>query len=227
MEPRKSTTSPSRERTRCTEICMNCGTARSSVRTTSLTKSTPGNHKPRSTVKPLRWQSRRPDPARQAVLFFRFEWVRIALPIVDRDNVPTPAFQNYVLGQLPLAESTRYPDRPTNRPATGAVLQAALLALRQHAGIPLPVLGCPLSTVEPRRAGIRRMAMVAQTVQSVSHSSDDREQVQTARIDYNINDRNIAWFRFQATPDFSPPIPIRSTAVHAIFSAASVFVRSG
>jgi len=34
--------------------------------------------------------------------------------------------------------------------------------------------------------------------QSVSHSSDDREQVQTARIDYNINDRNIAWFRFQA-----------------------------
>ena len=34
--------------------------------------------------------------------------------------------------------------------------------------------------------------------QSVSHSSDDSEQVQTARIDYNINANNTAWFRFQA-----------------------------
>ena len=34
--------------------------------------------------------------------------------------------------------------------------------------------------------------------QSVSHSSDDREQVQTARIDYNIDEANITWFRFQA-----------------------------
>jgi hypothetical protein len=34
--------------------------------------------------------------------------------------------------------------------------------------------------------------------QSISHSSDDREQVQTARIDYNINATNMAWFRFQS-----------------------------
>ena len=34
--------------------------------------------------------------------------------------------------------------------------------------------------------------------QSVSHSSDDSEQVQTARIDYNIDPNNMAWFRFQA-----------------------------
>jgi hypothetical protein len=34
--------------------------------------------------------------------------------------------------------------------------------------------------------------------QSVSHSSDDHEQVQTARIDHNINTNNTAWFRFQA-----------------------------
>ena len=32
----------------------------------------------------------------------------------------------------------------------------------------------------------------------VSHSSDDSEQVQTARIDYNINANNTAWFRFQS-----------------------------
>ena len=33
--------------------------------------------------------------------------------------------------------------------------------------------------------------------QSVSHSSDDHEQVQTVRIDYNINQNNTTWFRFQ------------------------------
>ena len=34
--------------------------------------------------------------------------------------------------------------------------------------------------------------------QSVSHSSDDHEQVQTARIDYNINQKDTTWFRFQS-----------------------------
>ena len=34
--------------------------------------------------------------------------------------------------------------------------------------------------------------------QSVSHSSDDHEQVQTARLDCNIDAKNTAWFRFQA-----------------------------
>ena len=34
--------------------------------------------------------------------------------------------------------------------------------------------------------------------QSVSHSSADHEQVQTARIDWNINQQDTAWFRFQA-----------------------------
>ncbi len=33
--------------------------------------------------------------------------------------------------------------------------------------------------------------------QSISHSSDDHEQVQTVRIDYNINEKNTTWFRFQ------------------------------
>ncbi len=34
--------------------------------------------------------------------------------------------------------------------------------------------------------------------QSVSHSSDDKENVQTARVDYNIDEMNSAWLRFQA-----------------------------
>src|SRR5208282_5487578 len=34
--------------------------------------------------------------------------------------------------------------------------------------------------------------------QSVSHSSDDHEQVQTVRVDCNINDKDTAWLRFQS-----------------------------
>ena len=34
--------------------------------------------------------------------------------------------------------------------------------------------------------------------QSISRSSVDHEQVQTVRIDYNINEKNTTWFRFQA-----------------------------
>ncbi len=32
----------------------------------------------------------------------------------------------------------------------------------------------------------------------MSHSSDDHEQVQTIRLDYNINEKETTWFRFQA-----------------------------
>ena len=81
--------------------------------------------------------------------------------------------------------------------ATGAVLPKDVLALRQH------------QRNAARRAGLsvqfRRLAARAvpdgngcANRQSVSHSSDDHEQVQTARIDYNINADNTTWFRFQA-----------------------------
>jgi hypothetical protein len=52
-------------------------------------------------------------------------------------------------------------------------------------GSPVAVPGCPLSN----GCAVR---------ESVSHSSDDHEQVQTARIDWNIDATDTAWFRFQA-----------------------------
>ena len=54
-------------------------------------------------------------------------------------------------------------------------------------GTPIPVLGCPLA--EGQGCANR---------QSVSHSSDDHEQVQTVRLDYNVNQKDTTWFRFQA-----------------------------
>jgi hypothetical protein len=64
-------------------------------------------------------------------------------------------------------------------------------------GTPLAVLGCPFDVggVSPETTDDGDGCAVRR---SVSHSSDDHEQVQTARIDYNINASNTTWFRIQA-----------------------------
>ena len=67
-----------------------------------FTNATPGNHKPRSTVNHFGGSVGGPIVHDKLFFFFDSEWVRIALPIVTATTVPTPAFQNYVLQQLPL-----------------------------------------------------------------------------------------------------------------------------
>src|SRR5208283_5273267 len=124
---------------------------------------------------------------------------RIALPIVSATTVPTPAFQHYVLQQLP---------RGGTDSVTGSVYQPApqLVPFYQKlfsvygstAGTPLAVLGCPFNSDGGVAGGNPPHGNGCANRQSISHSSDDREQVQTARVDYNINENNTAWFRVQA-----------------------------
>jgi hypothetical protein len=164
-----------------------------------FTNSTPGSHKPRSTVN--HFGGSLGGPIRHDKLFFFFdsEWVRIALPIVSATTVPTPAFQNYVLQQLPLGGRDS---------VTGSTYQAApqLVPFYQKmfglygstAGTPLAILGCPFNSDGSRAAGLPPHGNGCANRQNISHSSDDHEQVQTARVDYNINEKNITWYRFQA-----------------------------
>src|SRR2546422_871278 len=64
-------------------------------------------------------------------------------------------------------------------------------------GTPLAVLGCPFNSDGSPAAGSPPSGNGCANRQSVSHSSGDHEQVQTVRIDYNIDVKNMAWFRFQ------------------------------
>ena len=164
-----------------------------------FTNSTPGNHKPRSTVN--HFGGSLGGPIRRDKLFFFFdsEWVRIALPIVTATTVPTPAFQNYVLQQLPRGGVDSVTGS-TYQPAPQLVpfYQKLFSLYGNTAGIPLPVLGCPLSGDGNAAGGYPPDGDGCANRQSISHSSDDREQVQTARVDYNIDPKNIAWFRFQS-----------------------------
>jgi len=163
-----------------------------------FTNATPGSHKPRSTVNHFGGSVGGPIIRNKLFFFFDSEWVRIALPIVTATTVPTPAFQNYVLQQLPLGGSDSvtgsiYPPAPQLVP----FYRRMFSLYGNTGGIPLTVLGCPFDVggVTP---AIANDGNGCANRQSISHSSDDHEQVQTVRIDYNINEKNTAWFRFQA-----------------------------
>jgi hypothetical protein len=164
-----------------------------------FTNSTPGAHQPRSTVNHFGGSVGGPILRNKLFFFFDTEWVRIALPIVSATTVPTQAFQSYVLQQLPLGgrdsvNGSVYQPAPQLAP----FYQKMFSLYGNTAGTPLAILGCPLNSDGGIAAGVPPNGNGCANRQSVSHSSDDREQVQTARIDYNINEANAAWFRFQA-----------------------------
>jgi len=163
-----------------------------------FTNATPGNHKPRSTVNHFGGSLGGPIVRDKLFFFFDSEWVRIALPIVTPTTVPTAAFQQYVLQQLPLGGTdsvtgSAYPAAPQLAP-----FYHKMFSLYQNlSGTPLAVLGCPLGSSGAPVAGSPPFGNGCANRQSVSHSSTDHEQVQTLRIDHNINQSNVTWFRFQ------------------------------
>jgi hypothetical protein len=139
-----------------------------------FTNATPGNHKPRSTVNHFGGSLGGPIAHDKLFIFFDSEWVRIALPIVTPAIVPSAAFQQYVLHQLPSPSVPFY--------------QQMFSLYGNTNGTPTAILGCSLGAAGDGCANR----------QSISHSSDDHEQVQTVRLDYNINPRDTTWFRFQS-----------------------------
>ncbi|MFZ0213824.1 MAG: carboxypeptidase regulatory-like domain-containing protein [Candidatus Acidiferrales bacterium] len=174
-----------------------------------FTNATPGNHKPGSTVNHFGGSLGGPIVHDKLFFFFDSEWVRIALPIVTPTTVPTAAFETYVLpcapgvtarcGQLLLGGTdsvtgSSYPAAPQEVP----FYQKMFSLYGNLNGTPLAVLGCPFNSDGSQAGGNPPSGNGCANRQSVSHSSDDHEQVQTARVDYNINADNTAWFRFQA-----------------------------
>jgi hypothetical protein len=163
-----------------------------------FTNSTTGNHKPRSTVNHFGGSLGGPIVHDKLFFFFDSEWVRIALPIVTATTVPTPAFQSYVLQQLPLGGTDSITGKVYQpSPRSVPFYQKMFSLYGNTSGTPLTVLGCPFD-VGGSAPAISNDGNGCANRQSISHSSDDHEQVQTARIDYNINENNTTWYRFQA-----------------------------
>jgi Carboxypeptidase regulatory-like domain len=164
-----------------------------------FTNATAGNFKPRSTVNHFGGSLGGHIIKDKLFFFGDSEWFRIALPIVTTATVPTPAFQNYVLGQLPLGgtdtvNGSVYAPNPQSVP-----FYKSLFSLYQNtSGSPLAILGCPFNADGSPAGGAPPSGNGCANRRSVSLSNGDHEQVQTGRVDYNLNERNTLWFRFQA-----------------------------
>ena len=131
--------------------------------------------------------------------FFDTEWVRIALPIVTATTVPTPAFQNYVLQQLPLRRTDSVTGSTYRAAAaTGPVLSEDVLAVRQHGGTPLAVLGCPFNSDGSARAAIRPTERLREPAEHLAFERRPRAGADRRASITTSTQNNTAWFRFQA-----------------------------
>ena len=93
-----------------------------------------------------------------------------------------------------------YPAAPQEKP-----FYEKMFALYGNtSGVPYAIDGCPIA--------------VCANQQSVSHTSDDHEQVQTARVDYNIGPKDTAWFRFQSDTGLQAAW---TDPINAVFNAFS------
>jgi len=162
----------------------------------------PGIHKPRSTLNHFGGSLGGPIVHNKLFFFFDSEWVRIALPIFTTVTVPTTAFQQYVLQQLPIGQpqtpgceeaKTCYPAELAEVP----FYEKMFSLYGNTSGTPLAVPGCPFD-VGGASPAVPNDGNGCANRRGVSQSSDDSEQVQTARIDWNIGAEDTAWFRFQA-----------------------------
>ena len=175
-----------------------------------FTNATAGNHKPRSTVNHFGGSVGGPIVHDKLFFFFDSEWVRIALPIVTATTVPTPAFQNYVLQQLPLG-GTDSVTGSKYRPAPQLVpfYQKMFSLYGNTSGTPLAVLGCPFDVgggtpAIAKMETVARIARASRIRATIMNRSRRFESITTSTR------KTPPGFAFRPTPDCRPPTPIRS-----------------
>jgi hypothetical protein len=178
-----------------------------------------GGQKPRSNVNHFGGSLGGPIVHDKLFFFGDFEQMRIALPIVNTITVPSTAFQNYVLAQLPRGgvdsiSGASYPAAPAMVP----FYQKMFALYPRTSGAPLPVLGCPLNLDGSMASGAPPNGNGCANRSTTSQSSLDHEQVITARIDHNIDVNNMVWYRFQSDTGLQAAY---TDPVNPIFNAIS------
>ena len=151
---------------------------------------TPANitPKPRSNVNHFGFAVGGPIRKNRLFFFTAYEGVRIALPIVTQAVVPSPAYQQYVLSQLPVGGTdpitgTALPPEPAEVP----FYQSMFALYTNTAGTPIPVNTCPLA---------HGLGCANRREESLQNS--DHENLVVVKIDETINSANTVWYRFQS-----------------------------
>jgi len=169
---------------------------------------TAGNeaHKPRSTVNEFGASVGGPVKRDKLFFFVHYEGIRIALPLVTQTVVPSPAYQQYVLGQLAVGGSD---------PITGAAMpaQPGEIAFYQSmfklygntAGTPVAVSSCPLNASGALLPGTQTSGNLftgsgCANQRQESLTNSDSENLVVVKIDHTIRTR-----------ECRRPIPMGST----------------
>src|ERR1039458_5466340 len=166
---------------------------------------TPGNiaKKPRSTVNEFGVSVGGPIRANKLFFFAHYEGIRIALPLVARTTVPSPAYQQYVLQQLPLGgvdpiNATALPAQPQEV----AFFQNMFALYSNTMGTPTPVLSCPLDANGSLLPGAQTSANLfngsgCANKRTQSMNNQDSENLIVLKIDHTIDANNSVWDLFQ------------------------------
>jgi hypothetical protein len=166
---------------------------------------TPGNiaRKPRSTVNEFGVSVGGPVFQNKLFFFTHYEGLRIALPLVTRTAVPSPAYQRYVLQQLPQGGTD--PINETTLPAQPqevAFYQKMFGLYSNTAGTPTPVLTCPLDGNGVLLPGTQSSTNLfngsgCANKRTQSLNNGDSENLIVVKIDHTLNPNNSVWYRFQ------------------------------
>src|SRR5271168_1027025 len=166
---------------------------------------TPGNiaRKPRSTVNEFGASVGGPVLRNKLFFFTHYEGIRIALPLLARITVPSPAYQQYVLQQLPRGgtdpiNGTALPAQPEEV----AFYQKMFGLYSNTAGTPTPVLTCPLDENGVLLPGTQSSTNLfngagCANKRTQSLNNSDSENLIVVKIDHTLNRNNSVWYRFQ------------------------------
>jgi hypothetical protein len=166
---------------------------------------TQGNiaRKPRSTVNEFGGSVGGPIRRDRLFFFLHLEGIRMALPLVSEAVVPSPAYQQYVLNQLPVGGAdpitgTMLPAEPDET----AFFQTMFKLYRNTAGTPIAVSSCPLDANGALLPGTQTSGNLfsgsgCANQQQESLNNSDSENLIVVKIDHTINANNSIWYRFQ------------------------------
>jgi len=181
--------------------------------------------KPRSNVNEFGASLGAPILKNKLFFFADLEGIRIVLPTTLTSTLPTPAYQTFVLQQLPVGGTDtvfggQLPPQPQEVPFYQNMFK---LMGDTSGGIPLAVLGCPFDVGggAPATPNDGTGCVARQTS---SAAPPINETLFTLKVDYKLSSRDTLWFRFQ-TNDGSNTSP---DPVNPIFNTVySAPVRSG
>src|ERR1700678_586229 len=165
---------------------------------------TPGTiaQKPRSVVNEFGVSVGGPIRKNKLFFFAHYEGIRIALPLVTPTTLPTPVYQQYVLGKL--ATGGVDPVTGANFPAQPAEIpfyKNMFSLLPAAGGSPVAITGCPFdASGNPLPAptnGTLLNGSGCATQRQRSLNNSDSENLIVLKIDHTINAKDSIWYRFQ------------------------------